>query len=217
MVNKMLSKKKILTIIALLGLISLISTYACSPIYLVNPFFVLSFVDPTASNELLRMHYALSSHIVRTPVASDAKGRLYIVKKEDSKTKILVINPQGRIERIITPRLKDGRFLTQCFHISVSPSGEYIWTIEGYDGASWNAYHRVSVHDRNGRAKTDWLINGNAINHWRIYAYAEDSAYVVRGNGGLICLRFVIGEKDPQRYKMPISLYLSLSLSYLFS
>ena len=199
----MLPKKRVFILIVIfLGLTSLTVMFANNPIYIVDPFFSLPLSVPEAPiNKLLYMHYALSSHVIRTPVALDAKGRFYIVGRKNGKIRVIVLNPAGRIERIITPRLKDGRFLRLCFHISVSPSGECIWTIED------EVIPRVTVHGRNGRAKVSWLVNEHAINYYRIYAYAEDSAYIVQGDGGLFCLRFMIGQYKPQKFEMPISLF----------
>ncbi len=202
----MMPKKRVFIIFWVLAI--LIVIFVNSPIYLVDPFFSLPLDVPEAPiNELLYMHYALSSHVIRTPVALDAKGRFYIVGRKNGKIRVIVLNPTGRIERIITPRLKDGRFLRLCFHISVSPSGECIWTIEDEVVSSSNEFHWVTVHERNGRAKESWLVNEHAINHYRIYAYTEDSAYVVQGNGGLFCLRFVIGQYKPQKFEMPMSFF----------
>lgn len=199
------SKKKILIFAALLGLVGLIAKYACSPVYSVNPFFVLSLNDPaTPINELFRMHYALSSYVVLTPVALNAKGHLYIVGKKDDKVKVIMLNSQGKIERIITPRLKDGRFLKNCYHISVSPCGEHIWTFE--EGEANAFFDRIMVHDLNGKAKADWLVGSHATNHWRIYAYDKNSAYVVIGNGGLNCLHFIVGRRHTKEFRMPIIL-----------
>ncbi len=205
----MLPKKRVFILIVIfLGLASLTVMFANNPIYIVDPFFSLPLSVPEAPiNKLLYMHYALSSHVIRTPVALDAKGRFYIVGRKNGKIRVIVLNPAGRIERIITPRLKDGRFLRLCFHISVSPSGECIWTIGDEVISPSNDFHWVTVHGRNGRAKVSWLVNEHAINYYRIYAYAEDSAYVVQGDGGLFCLRFMIGQYKPQKFEMPMSLF----------
>lgn len=196
----MLRKRRVLIFIVFMGLVGIV--YAHGSIYSVSPFITLSLSDPTAPiNELFNMHYALSSYVARTPVAVDAKGYFYIVGGKDSKVQILVLNPKGKIERIITPRLKDSSPLEYCPLISVSPSGKRIWTITPTFPKLFT--HRVIVHDQNGIAEMDWIVKGGSTIHWLINAYSEESAYGVVGGADYLILRFVVGQKQPQEYQAP--------------
>jgi len=202
----MLLKKKIMIYILLMGLIYIFVQYALIPIYSVKTFFVLSLNNPTAPiNDFTEIHYALRSIVARTPVALDTKGCLYIVGRKNNKVKIIVLNPKGKIERIIVPHFKDGRCLRWCLVFSVSPSGNRIWTVELDETTLLRVprMRRITVHDHNGKGLMDWLIEGGSDTHWLINAYSEKNAYGVYYKNNLICLRFTIEKKVPQEFQLP--------------
>ena len=134
----------------------------------------------------------------------DAQKHIYILGRKEGKTKILVLNQQGRIERIITPRLKGGHFLKECALFSVSPSGNHIWTVK-WEGGS---VHRITVHDREGEYKADWLISGSATVQMLINTYSEHGAYVVSSD--VAVFRFEIGVKEPQEFQSPLLFFLPI-------
>ncbi len=195
----MLQRESILTLFVLLVL-AVVSVYSCFPIYWVEQFFIL----PVNNIKLLREHYALSSHVVRTPIAVDAKGKIYIMFVKDNKVHILILNQKGKLERIIVPYLRNGQNLRISLYVSVSPSGSQIWTFEPWvrkDGQC--KYNRITVHDFRGKAVADWLVPEMVVeNHWRLFAYSESEAYAVVGGSPLICLRFTLGQKNPKRFEM---------------
>lgn len=201
----MLWKKRLTMFIFMFVVMAFGILYTLSYMYLAEPFFVLPLTAPTTPiRELFTMHYALSSYVVRTPVAIDAAGRFYITGLgRDKMVKILVLDSNGKIIRIITPRLMNGQPMERCYHFSVSPSGTRIWTLalQPHHGIA-----RVTLHKLNGFAESEWILQGNAISYWRIYAYSEGGAYAIVGDGGLACFHFVIGRTRPREFKMPIVL-----------
>lgn len=189
----MKKKRKYLLGVVFIGLTFSIVKFTCQSIWVIEPFFVLSLSDPTAPiNELFNMHHALRSTYGMTPFAVDAKGHFYIAGGKNSKARILVLNSKGKIKRIITPCLKDGHPLEYCPLISVSPSGNHIWTLTPISPLTY----QVTVHDQNGKAKAGWTIHGGSISHWLINAYSENNAYGVCER---FFLRFTIGQRQPEK------------------
>ncbi len=166
--------------------------YICIPVYVTKTFFSLSLSDPEAPiNEIFSTYYPVRDILARTPVALDAKGRIYLVGGKNKKVRILALNRHGEIESIIMPRFMDGRFLEWYCHLfSVSPSGNHIWTAV-WDWTIKDYTVRITVHDRDGKGKADWLVeSGNPVIFWLLNAYSEDTAYVLRMNGGITWFSF---------------------------
>jgi hypothetical protein len=200
MVNKMARRKRFIAFIIFMMLVSIV-IYNCSAIYIVEPFFLVSLRHPQSPiNKLCGKVYDPIRRIFpRTSIALDAKGRIYILGRKKGRAKILVIEPKGKMERIITPRLKDGRFLKSPL-LSVSPSGNYLWTVEWEGEEGKIGLHRITLHGCNGEAKMDWLIETEVTSHLALNAYSEEGAYLVSGTDEFICFR--LGQKEPQRLKL---------------
>ena len=198
MVNKMSKKRKFIAFTVISTLTGII-IYGHSSIHLVEPFFSVLLSHPEAPIERLhgKQYDPLRATRVYAPVALDAKKRIYIAGSKGGKTQVLVLNRQGEIERIFTPRLKGGRFSRWCALFSVSPSGNRIWTVE------WEkvGIHRITVHDRYGKPEAEWLISGYATVELLINAYSEYGAYLFASD--VACFRFEIGKKEPQEFKIP--------------
>ncbi|MCS7192123.1 MAG: hypothetical protein NZ937_03960 [Armatimonadetes bacterium] len=179
--------------------------YACSLVPASELFFCIPLTAPEAPVSALRGgHYPLRNIHVRTPVTVDAKGRIYIVGSKDGKVQVVVVNKLGRIERVITPHWRDSRFLQWSFHISVSPSGNRIWTIEwDKDISAKKIVHRVSVHDREGKPEGEWLISGYGTSELLLNACSEHGAYVIASD--VVCFYFEIEQKKPQEFEIPES------------
>lgn len=191
-------RKKILLCIALMGIIGITITYAHREIWWVKTFFVLPLTEPEAPiDELLRMIDKLQNEFPRTPAATDAKGNIYIVGRKNSKVRVLILNSKGKIERIITPCLKNGQFLRDCPVFSVSPSGNYIWTLSPIPSSLFT--YRITVHHRNGKAITDWIVKGGSTSHWLLHAYSDKGAYGISNEN---LLHFIIDCKKPQKTKI---------------
>lgn len=201
MVNKMSKKRKLIVFAITLALMGIV-IYGHNSIYSVEPFFSLYISNPEAPVEDLpgKQYDPLRFILAYAPVALDAKKRIYILGRKGGKAKILLLNQRGEIERIITPRLKDGRFLKGCSLFSISPSGNHIWTGE------WekSGVHRITVHDDKGNPKQDWLISGYATVELLLNSYSEYGAYVIASD--VACFHFEIGKKEPQEFKIPESI-----------
>lgn len=196
-------QKKVIILVAIIMLVSF-AVYSFIPIYVAEPFFHISLTHPEAPiDEIRGGHYPFPGIFVRTPVRVDREGRIYILGRKGSKVQVVVVNKLGRIERIITPRWKDGRFLQWGFHISVSPSGNRFWTLE-WDKAEWdrakNFVHRVTVHDYEGKAIMDWIISGYGMDYWYLTAYSEDTAFALSPS---TLFRFTVGRQRPDYLKIP--------------
>ncbi|MEZ8218365.1 hypothetical protein B0813_001902 [Candidatus Fervidibacteria bacterium JGI MDM2 SSWTFF-3-K9] len=195
----MVRRKKLIAYAIVLAL-AIIVIYGCSFTYSVEPFFSIPLSHPEAPiDELCGViwHPIRCIHSL-TPVALDAKGRIYILGLKKGRSKVLVLNREGKIERTITPYLKNNHPLgRRSPFLSVSPSGNFIWTVkeEGID------VYRVTVHDRNGEAKMEWLVRDCDVEHHIAFnAYSEDGAYLVSNVIEIICFR--LGRKEPQRIKL---------------
>lgn len=194
MVNKMVERKRLITCAGILTL-AIVVIYSCNCTYYIEPFFSILLSHPKAHiDDLCGIgHYALRCIFVQTPVALDAKGHIYILGRKKGRVKILVLNREGKIERTIIPRLKDGHPLEESpLLLSVSPSGNFIWTVK-----IERIGVRLTVHDRNGKAKMDWLLNTDVINHLALNAYSDEGAYLV-GTEEFVWLR--LGRKEPQKF-----------------
>lgn len=195
-------RKKVIIFITSIFMSLGFTIYAYSPAYFAEPFLSIPLSDPQAPiNDIFYMHYPHRAVLVRAPNTVDGQGRIYIVGSKNGRVRVVVVNKQGKIKRVITPRLKDGRFLERCPHISVSPSGNRIWTIE-WDRNIKGVVHRITVHDRNGKAIMDWLISGHPSVYWQLTVHSENAAFV------LVCdppigFCFIIGQEKPQQFKVP--------------
>jgi hypothetical protein len=192
-------RKKLIAYAIVLAL-AITIIYGCSFTYSFELFFSIPLSHPEAPIDEL---CGVINHNIRcisslTPVALDAKGRIYILGLKKGRSKVLVLNREGKIERIITPYLKNNRPLgRRSPFLSVSPSGNFIWTVkeEGID------VYRVTVHERNREAKMEWLVrNCDVEHHIAFNAYSEDGAYLVSNVVEIICFR--LGWKEPQRIKL---------------
>ena len=192
-------RKKLIAYAIVLAL-AIIGIYGFSFTHSVEPFFSIPLSHPKAPIDEL---CGVIIHTIRnifslTPIALDAKGRIYILGLKKGRSKVLVLNRKGKIERIITPNLKNNRPLgLRPLFLSVSPSGNFIWIVkeEGID------VYRVTIHDRNGEAKMEWLVRDCDVEHHIAFnAYSEDGAYLVSNVIEIICFR--LGRKEPQRIKL---------------
>lgn len=198
MVNKMPWKKVLAIFTIILTLISIV-IYNCISIYSIDLFFSSSPSYPKAFFDKPPgiCIYDPQRQVFRcAPVALDDKEHIYIAGRKDGKVRIVLLNHYGKVERIIIPRLKNGHFLKWCHSFSVSPSGNHIWTIE----LEKNGVHRVTVHDRNGRAKMDWVINGYASVELLVDAYSEQNAYILAAGH---IYHFDIRQRNYQKLKIP--------------
>ncbi|MFA0756139.1 MAG: hypothetical protein YPKNTGVA_001655 [Candidatus Fervidibacter sp.] len=195
----MVRRKKLIAYAIVLAL-AITIIYGCSFTYSFELFFSIPLSHPEAPIDELCGVIIDSIRCISslTPVALDAKGRIYILGLKKGRSKVLVLNREGKIERIITPYLKNNRPLgRRSPFLSVSPSGNFIWTVkeEGID------VYRVTVHERNGEAKMEWLVRDCDVEHHIAFnAYSEDGAYLVSNVIEIICFR--LGRKEPQRIKL---------------
>jgi len=194
----MVNKMKRLIVYTVMLTVSIIAIYGYNFTYLIEPFFSILLSHPEAPIDKV---YGTGYHAIRcvhnrASIALDTKGRIYILGLKNGRPRILVLNREGKMERIITPRLKDGHFSKWSPLLSVSPSGNFIWAVR-WEGIG---VHRFIVHDRNGKAKMDWLIKTEVTSHLALNAYSEEGAYLVSGTDEFI--RFRLGQKEPQRLKL---------------
>jgi len=195
-------KKQLLGFLGITALIS-VAVYAHISVYSLEPFFYVRLSDRKAPiNKIAYPGSALRDHIPLAPVAVDALGRIYIAGLKDGEARILVLNSNAQVERIISPRFKDGRALRWCSLFSVSPSGNIIWTVE-WDKAIYpkEVVHRVTVHDREGKGKMDWLITGYGTSELLLNACSENAAYILASDS--ICFYFETNAKKIQKFQIP--------------
>lgn len=194
MVSEMLWRKKVL--IAIVITLAVVIGHACQLVYQAEVFFRISLTDSTGPiDELITMPYALTYYAAGTPLAVDARGNIYLAGRKDSIVRILVLSPNGKIKRVITPRLKNGQLLKYCL-LSVSPSGNCVWTVS--PTSIW--FDRVAVHNRDGKAQEEWEIRDCSSTHLLINAYSENSAYLATSSE---ILHFAINQKYPQKFEKP--------------
>lgn len=196
MVNEMLKRRKFIFLVTISTLICVI-IYINNSIYSVESFFSI-ILHPKAPID--RIHGKIYDPVRWTfpyaMIALYTKGRIYLMGSKKWITRILVINQQGKIERIITPYLKNGRFLEAGHLFTVSPSGNHIWTVEKENDAI-----RVTLHDISGKPEKDWLIRENYnIDHSLINSYSEYKAYFY--GSAEDCLYFEKNQK-PKKFKIP--------------
>ncbi|MCS7192855.1 MAG: hypothetical protein NZ937_07740 [Armatimonadetes bacterium] len=195
----MIRRQKFIVCIVCIAFVAIIINYAHQSVYCTYTFFRLPLTSKAPIDELIPVHYALSSYMAATPVARDAKGNLYIAGKKNSKVRILVLNPEGNIISLITPRAKDGQFLRTCL-FSVSPSGNRIWTIS----PAKNGFERVILHDASGKAKQEWVIGGESYSHLLLNAYSEEGAYLATDES---FFNFIIGQNYQKFPRSPLMLF----------
>lgn len=204
MVNEEM-KRKIIIMISTCGIAALILVFFNSPTIYSEVFFKFSLSDPNGlANRIYFNHYAAKGTIAFTTVAVDRQGYIYILAEKNKLQRLLIIDLQGQIKRIVTIK---GQNNFDTMWLGVSPSGKWIWRLEHWDITRYPKIrtHWITVHDYQGRRIQSWQIKCHDSTHWIFGVPDENRAYALMpASEPPYCLVFTIGRKQPQRFEMLI-------------
>ncbi|MFA0743062.1 MAG: hypothetical protein DFNUSKGM_003195, partial [Candidatus Fervidibacter sacchari] len=96
--------------------------YGFVPAHYAETFSALPLSYPNALfDNLYRLHIQSRFMFIRTLTATDKKGRIYVLGIKDKKARLVIIDPNGKIEKESFVYLKDRRIPRYCDAIAVSP------------------------------------------------------------------------------------------------
>jgi hypothetical protein len=174
--------------------------YCNKYVFIAELFFRIPLSHPTAPiNELFIPDNRMTQAGGLTWVATDIKGRIYVLGAKNHKACVVIIDREGRIERTVNLRLKDGRFLKHPCHFSVSPCGNRFWTCTAEVSRNKWLGKRIIVHNRNGEAEAEWKLKSEV---WLLVASSGNSAYAFNPSYNEV-FKFVVNNKKPQKFNIP--------------
>ncbi len=193
----MARRRKLLLLMAPIAIVGAIC-YSFIPTYYGENFFTILLSHPNAPiNKLLGTHLQKRFIVPITYVSADEKGNIYILGAKDGQPRLIVINQEGAVEKIIAIRLKDKRIPKFLDYVAVSPSGNRIWVLCGYLPLD----KRIIVYGKQGEIIAEWQHSGD-YDICFLFASGEDSVYAVAEHENVVFL-YTIGQQQFRRFVIP--------------
>lgn len=172
-----------------------------NPTYIGEVFFILSLSQTNAPISELRGGY-YTTRLMRaiTYVSADVKGHIYIAGFKDKKPRLVIIDPNGNIERTFYIHFKDGKHPNFVGPIAVSPYGDHIWIFCGFINPIKDWWEkRIIVYRKQGEIVAEWKYMGGDVDF--LWVSGNDTAYGITDDRIVYSLK--IGQSKPCEFSIP--------------
>ena len=174
--------------------------YGFMPVHYAKTFFFVPLSHHNALfDDLYRLHIQSRALLVRTFTAADKKWRIYVLGVKDKKARLIIIDPNGKIEKESFVYLKDRRIPRYCDAIAVSPSGDRIWVLCRHPDYM---DQRIVVYGKRMRCISEWRLKRELDFLW---VSGEDTVYGTNVEWEIFC--FKIGQEQPKEFRAPFPLW----------